>query len=54
MPVMVYIHGGAFSFGSGSINGPEYLMDHPIVLVVVQYRLGIFGRAHSRVREAPR
>ena len=43
---MVWIHGGAFVFGSGSseIYGPEYLIERDIVLVTVNYRLGALGK----------
>ncbi|KAK9878974.1 hypothetical protein WA026_003793 [Henosepilachna vigintioctopunctata] len=45
LPVMVYIHGGAFLHGSASIDrfGPFYLMDYDIIVVVIQYRLGFYG-----------
>uniref|UniRef100_A0A1B6G9E2 Carboxylic ester hydrolase n=1 Tax=Cuerna arida TaxID=1464854 RepID=A0A1B6G9E2_9HEMI len=44
-PVMVYIHGGGFHMGSSALKhlGPEYLLDRDIVLVTIQYRLGVFG-----------
>ena len=44
-PVMVWIHGGAFSASSGDMDffGPDYLLKHDIVLVTINYRLGIFG-----------
>jgi para-nitrobenzyl esterase len=44
-PVMVWIHGGAFTRGSGSMptyNG-ENFAKKGVVLVTVNYRLGIFG-----------
>jgi para-nitrobenzyl esterase len=44
-PVMVWIHGGAFTRGSGSTpayNG-EMLAKKGVVLVTINYRLGIFG-----------
>ena len=42
---MVWIHGGAFLFGSGSqfFYGPQRAMNQPIVLVTINYRLGPFG-----------
>lgn len=43
IPVIVYIHGGGFEAGTASDHGPEYLMDRNIVLVTIQYRLGVFG-----------
>ncbi|XP_058467327.1 juvenile hormone esterase [Malaya genurostris] len=44
-PVMVWIHGGAFSFGSGNsfLYGPDYLVPEGIVLVTFNYRLGPLG-----------
>ena len=45
LPVMVFIHGGAFALGDGTPNtyGPAWLLDHGIVLVTVNYRLGPLG-----------
>lgn len=43
LPVIFYIHGGAFIIGAGSIAGPEILLDEDVVLVTVNYRLGPFG-----------
>lgn len=48
MPVMIYIHGGAFILGSS----PAYKMDNfvagkGIIAVVIQYRLGLLGFAQS-------
>ncbi|XP_044253508.1 acetylcholinesterase-like [Tribolium madens] len=42
---MVWIHGGAFLMGSNTrdIFGPDYLMCEDIVLVSINYRLGILG-----------
>ncbi|KAF5299075.1 hypothetical protein FQR65_LT09433 [Abscondita terminalis] len=44
-PVMVWIHGGAFTTGSGrtDMHGPEYLITKDVVLVVLNYRVGILG-----------
>ncbi|XP_063991353.1 uncharacterized protein LOC135169897 [Diachasmimorpha longicaudata] len=44
-PVMVWCHGGAWVAGSGSSNlyGPKYLLDHELVLVTFNYRLGPLG-----------
>ncbi|KAG5872637.1 hypothetical protein JTB14_016153 [Gonioctena quinquepunctata] len=44
-PVMVWIHGGAFIFGSNDpkLHGPAYLLTKDIVLVVINYRLGFLG-----------
>jgi para-nitrobenzyl esterase len=52
LPVMVWIHGGAFTRGSGSshsYNG-EILARKGVVIVTINYRLGIFGFfAHSEL-----
>ncbi|KAG5895283.1 hypothetical protein JTB14_015149 [Gonioctena quinquepunctata] len=44
-PVMVWIHGGAFMYGSNQITAacPDFLMTEDIVLVAINYRLGFLG-----------
>ncbi|XP_049532173.1 liver carboxylesterase-like [Anopheles darlingi] len=44
-PVMVWIHGGSFTGGSGNswIYGPDNLMPEDVVVVTINYRLGILG-----------
>jgi carboxylesterase type B len=44
-PVMVYIHGGCWSSGSGrtDLYGPDYFMQKDVVLVTMNYRLHVFG-----------
>ncbi|CAG9864091.1 unnamed protein product [Phyllotreta striolata] len=44
-PVMVFIHGGGFMYGSNksAAVGPHYLMSEDIVFVAINYRLGVFG-----------
>ncbi|XP_076396750.1 uncharacterized protein LOC100876166 [Megachile rotundata] len=44
-PVMIFIHpGGFYGFSGQSVNfGPQYLLDHDIVLVTINYRLGTLG-----------
>ncbi|XP_066146680.1 esterase E4-like [Euwallacea fornicatus] len=45
-PVLVNIHGGGFYGGSGKLNGgppPNYLIDEDILVVYLNYRLGVFG-----------
>ncbi|KAJ8732437.1 hypothetical protein PYW07_015036 [Mythimna separata] len=45
IPVMVYIHGGAFMSGSGNAEtyGPEYFFQHDVIVVTVNYRLEVLG-----------
>ncbi len=45
-PVMVWIHGGGFVNGAGSspwYDGERFCVDHDVVLVSVNYRLGVLG-----------
>ncbi|XP_049817662.1 juvenile hormone esterase isoform X2 [Aethina tumida] len=44
-PVMFWIHGGGFTSGSSKTDlyGPEYLMRENVVLVTINYRLGVLG-----------
>jgi len=46
LPVMFWIHGGMFSHGHGGPgkHGPEYFMDKDVLLVSINYRLGILGK----------
>ncbi|XP_058123887.1 juvenile hormone esterase [Anopheles coustani] len=48
LPVMVFIHGGAFLFGSGNSDcySPEYLLQEDVVVVTLNYRLGALGFLH--------
>lgn len=43
--VMVWIHGGAFYLGSGHADfyGPDYIVQKDVVLVTLNYRLGVLG-----------
>lgn len=48
-PVMVWIHGGAFIAGSGSsswYDGASFAAQGDVVVVTINYRLGIFGFLH--------
>lgn len=42
---MVWIPGGGFTSGHGGMRlyGPKYLMDKDVVLVTINYRIGILG-----------
>lgn len=42
-PVMVYIHGGSYRAGSGSVYVGHLLAQHGVVVVTFNYRLGILG-----------
>uniref|UniRef100_A0A336M3D7 carboxylesterase n=1 Tax=Culicoides sonorensis TaxID=179676 RepID=A0A336M3D7_CULSO len=45
LPVFVWIHGGAFVVGSSSVEfyGPEFIVEKDVIMVSMNYRLGIFG-----------
>lgn len=44
MPVLVYVHGGGFAGGSGSArDGAPLAGAHDMVVVMINYRLGVFG-----------
>jgi len=44
LPVMVYIHGGGFDSGSSRLyNGSTLVVRENVILVVIQFRLGVFG-----------
>jgi para-nitrobenzyl esterase len=43
LPVMVWIHGGAFNFGSGSVYDGSQFAKQGVVVVTVNYRLGRAG-----------
>ncbi|XP_043264518.1 juvenile hormone esterase-like [Colletes gigas] len=53
--VMVWIHGGAFMNGSGdsTIYGPDYLIRKDIVLVTINYRVGVLGFLNLERESAP-
>lgn len=53
LPVMFYIHGGFFVMGSGNDDfyGPDYLINHNIVLVTINYRLGVLGFLSANIEE---
>ncbi|XP_011157167.1 venom carboxylesterase-6 [Solenopsis invicta] len=43
LPVLFWIHGGAFQSQSGMTEKPTYLMDHDVIFVTINYRLGVMG-----------
>lgn len=54
-PVMVWIHGGAFILGSGddSQAPPAHFVSEDVLLVTINYRLGILGFLSTGDRHAP-
>lgn len=53
LPVMFWIHGGAYTTGDASLYVPTKLMDRDVVVVVVQYRLASLGFLAGGIPEAP-
>lgn len=55
LPVMVFIHGGAFLFGSGNSNlyGGDYLVEKDVVVVTINYRVGPLGFLCLNTPEIP-
>ncbi|MFD1443470.1 carboxylesterase/lipase family protein [Thermoactinomyces vulgaris] len=48
-PVLFWIHGGAYQFGSGSspwYDGAEFAKNGDVVVVTINYRLNVFGFLH--------
>lgn len=45
LPVMVLIHGGGYKTGSGNVNhyGPDFLVQHGVIVVTLNYRLEALG-----------
>ncbi|XP_026747787.1 acetylcholinesterase 1-like [Trichoplusia ni] len=45
LPVMVYIHGGAFVEGNSRLStfSPKFLIRHDVIVVAFHYRLGKYG-----------
>ncbi|KAF0751373.1 esterase E4-like isoform X1 [Aphis craccivora] len=53
--VMVFIHGGAFNYGSGSLDfySPDYLLDENVIVVTINYRLNVLGFLNFGIDECP-
>ncbi|KAL0822713.1 hypothetical protein ABMA28_004731 [Loxostege sticticalis] len=55
LPVIVYIHGGGFIIGNGTMkseNGPDYLIEQNTVVVTINYRLSVLGFLSLDIPEA--
>lgn len=42
-PVMIFIHGGGFTYGHSSFYGPNVIMKKDVVLITFNYRVGPLG-----------
>lgn len=49
--VLFWIHGGGFIMGSGNSEefGPDFFVKKNVVLVTINYRLGIFGKLFYKI-----
>ena len=55
LPVIVWFHGGAFCVESNKMSqyGPDFLLDHDVILIGVNYRLGPLGFFNLDCEDAP-
>ncbi|XP_026744596.1 esterase B1-like [Trichoplusia ni] len=55
LPVLVYIHGGAYLFGDGNDNlyRPDFLVSKDVVVVTLNYRLETLGFLSLGTEEVP-
>ncbi|XP_072378373.1 liver carboxylesterase 1 [Diabrotica undecimpunctata] len=53
LPVVVWIHGGGFRYGSASQYGVRHLVGKRLVVVTIQYRLGSLGFISSGTKHLP-
>nr|QLI62123.1 carboxylesterase 11 [Streltzoviella insularis] len=53
LPVVVFIHGGAFMYGSGGDYDPANVLDWDVVAVTFNYRLGPLGFLSTGDEAAP-
>ncbi|HEY2577748.1 MAG TPA: carboxylesterase family protein [Streptosporangiaceae bacterium] len=54
LPVMVWIHGGALVVGESNDYDPTALVRHGVIVVTINYRLGVFGfLAHPALASRP-
>ncbi|XP_059608171.1 venom carboxylesterase-6 [Phlebotomus argentipes] len=53
LPVIVFLHGGGFRYGSPSQYDPRHFIGHKVIFVGVQYRLGSLGILGLGSKEFP-
>ncbi|XP_055911613.1 venom carboxylesterase-6 [Eupeodes corollae] len=55
LPVMIFFHGGGWECGSGisAFYGPDFLMDHDVVYVSGNFRLGPLGFLSTETTDCP-
>ncbi|XP_026758295.2 esterase FE4-like [Galleria mellonella] len=53
VPVLVYIHSGAFAGGNGNMMRTPYLSRHDVIIITFNYRIGAIGFACLGTEEIP-
>ncbi|XP_034475720.1 venom carboxylesterase-6 [Drosophila innubila] len=55
LPVMIWFHGGGWQCGSGisSFYGPDFLLEHDVVFVSANFRLGPLGFLSTETLDCP-
>lgn len=55
LTVMVHIHGGGFRCGEGTLASfaPDFLLDHDVIVVSGNYRVGALGLLSSEEENCP-
>ncbi|XP_053613808.1 esterase FE4-like [Plodia interpunctella] len=53
VPVVVYLHSGAFAGGSGNMGNLNYVARHDVIAISLNYRLGAIGFACLGTEEIP-
>lgn len=55
LPVMVFFHGGGFQCGSGirPFYGPDHLLDHDVIYIGANFRLGPLGFLSTEQEDCP-
>ncbi|CAK1552468.1 unnamed protein product [Leptosia nina] len=55
LPVLVFIHGGSFMFGSGNSDtfSPDLLIQHDVIFVTINYRQELLGYLSLYIPEVP-
>ena len=49
-PVMVYIHGESYSWGSGNLHDGRALATYgKLIVITFNYRLGVFGKRNTNL-----
>ncbi|KAJ2938574.1 hypothetical protein O0L34_g13072 [Tuta absoluta] len=55
LPILVFVHGGGFAFGSGDddVHGPEHFVENGVIVITFNYRLNVFGFLSLNTTKVP-